>query len=79
MNTQRPALQNVKVRQAIEYAVDKRAFQLAAGGTQGGDLATTLITPGIPGRQDYDLYPAPAVGRRRQGQGPAVAGRRRPT
>jgi peptide/nickel transport system substrate-binding protein len=62
MNTQRPALKNVKVRQAIEYAVDKRAFQLAAGGTQGGDLATTLITPGIPGRQDYDLYQAPASG-----------------
>ena len=62
MNTQRRASKNVKVRQAIEYAVDKRAFQLAAGGTQGGDLATTLITPGIPGRQDYDLYPAPASG-----------------
>jgi peptide/nickel transport system substrate-binding protein len=42
--------------------VDKRAFQLAAGGTQGGDLASTLITPGIPGRQDYDLYSAPASG-----------------
>jgi peptide/nickel transport system substrate-binding protein len=62
INTQRPGLDNVKVRQAIEYAVDKRAFQLAAGGTQGGDLATTLITPGIPGRQDYDLYHASASG-----------------
>jgi peptide/nickel transport system substrate-binding protein len=62
MNTQRPTLQDVRVRQAIEYAVDKRAFQLAAGGSQGGDLASTLITPGIPGRQDYDLYPAPASG-----------------
>jgi peptide/nickel transport system substrate-binding protein len=62
MNTQRPGLSNLKVRQAIEYAVDKRAFQLAAGGTQGGDLATTLITPGIPGRQEYKLYSAPATG-----------------
>jgi peptide/nickel transport system substrate-binding protein len=62
MNTRRPGLDNVKVRQAIEYAVDKRAFQLAAGGTQGGDLATTLITPGIPGRQQYQLYSAPATG-----------------
>jgi peptide/nickel transport system substrate-binding protein len=62
MNTQRPGLSNLKVRQAIEYAVDKRAFQLAAGGTQGGDLATTLITPGIPGRQEYNLYSAPATG-----------------
>jgi peptide/nickel transport system substrate-binding protein len=62
INTQRPGLSDLKVRQAIEYAVDKRAFQLAAGGTQGGDLATTLITPGIPGRQDYDLYQAPDSG-----------------
>lgn len=62
INTQRPRLGDVKVRQAIEYAVDKRAFQLAAGGTQGGDLATTLITPGIPGRQAYNLYPAPSSG-----------------
>jgi peptide/nickel transport system substrate-binding protein len=62
INTQRPGLDDVKVRQAIEYAVDRRAFQLAAGGTQGGDLASTLITPGIPGREDYDLYPAPASG-----------------
>jgi peptide/nickel transport system substrate-binding protein len=62
MNTQRPGLDDVKVRQAIEYAVDKRAFQLSAGGTQGGDLASTLITPGIPGRQEYNLYPGPASG-----------------
>jgi peptide/nickel transport system substrate-binding protein len=62
MNTQRPQLKDVRVRQAIEYAVDKRAFQLAAGGTQGGELATTLITPGIPGRQEYNLYPAPPEG-----------------
>ncbi len=62
MNNRRPALKDVKVRQAIEYAVDKRAFQLAAGGSQGGELASTLITPGIPGRQDYDLYQAPDTG-----------------
>jgi peptide/nickel transport system substrate-binding protein len=62
MNTQRPGLSDVRVRRAVEYAVDKRAFQLAAGGTQGGDLASTLITPGIPGRQQYDLYPAPPSG-----------------
>jgi len=62
MNTTRPGLSDVRVRKAIEYAVDKRAFQLAAGGTQGGDLASTLITPGIPGRQGYDLYSAPASG-----------------
>jgi peptide/nickel transport system substrate-binding protein len=57
INTQRPALKDVSVRQAIEYAVDKHAFQISAGGPTGGDLATTLITPGIAGRVDYNLYP----------------------
>ena len=62
INNRRPGLGDVRVRQAIEYAVDKRAVQLAAGGSQGGDLASTLITPGIPGRQEYDAYPAPDTG-----------------
>ena len=51
LNNRRPGLKDVQVRQAIEYAVDKRAFQLASGGAQGGELASTLITPGIPGRR----------------------------
>ncbi|MFI6070748.1 ABC transporter substrate-binding protein [Actinoplanes sp. NPDC051343] len=62
INTQRPVLKNPKVRQAIEYAVDKHAFQIAAGGPTGGDLATTLITPGIAGRADYNLYPTDPAG-----------------
>jgi len=58
LNTRRPLLKDLRVRQAIEYAVDKKAVQIAAGGSVGGDLATTLITPGIAGRVAYDLYPA---------------------
>jgi peptide/nickel transport system substrate-binding protein len=58
MNTQRGALKDLKVRQAIEYAVDPKAFIIAQGGSQAAIRATTLITPGIPGRVDYDLYPA---------------------
>lgn len=53
---------NPKIRQAIEYAVDKQAFQTASGGQIAGATATTLITPGIAGRQEYDLYPAGANG-----------------
>ncbi|WP_027344197.1 ABC transporter substrate-binding protein [Hamadaea tsunoensis] len=59
INTTRPGLTDVKVRQAINYAVDKKAFLVAAGGTLGGDYASTLITPGIAGRAQYDLYPTP--------------------
>ena len=62
INTQRGPLKDLKVRQAVEYAVDKKAFQVTAGGAIGGDLASTLITPGIPGRADYNLYPADASG-----------------
>jgi peptide/nickel transport system substrate-binding protein len=58
MNTQRGALKDVKVRQALEYAIDRNAFIAASGGAISGSPATTLITPGISGRQPYDLYPA---------------------
>lgn len=58
MNTQRGALKDVKVRQALEYAIDRKAFIAASGGAISGSSATTLITPGIAGRQQYDLYPA---------------------
>ncbi|MGW5189326.1 ABC transporter substrate-binding protein [Kribbella sp. NPDC004138] len=63
MNTKRPALSNPEVRKAIEYAVDKQAFQVASGGPEyGGEIASTLITPGIDGYNKYDLYQAPPAG-----------------
>ncbi|WP_432838568.1 ABC transporter substrate-binding protein [Dactylosporangium sp. CA-092794] len=58
LNAQRGALSDVRVRQALEYAVDRRAVIIAQGGPGAAVKASTLITPGIPGRQDYDLYPA---------------------
>lgn len=62
INTEREGLDDVQVRQAIQYAVDKQAFQVASGGETGGAIATTLITPGIEGREDYDLYEAEPSG-----------------
>ncbi|GAA1567373.1 ABC transporter substrate-binding protein [Kribbella sancticallisti] len=63
MNNKRPALSNPEVRKAIQYAVDKQAVQVAEGGPEfGGEIATTLITPGIDGYSKYDLYPAPPQG-----------------
>jgi peptide/nickel transport system substrate-binding protein len=58
INTQRDALADVRVRRALEYAVDRKAFILAQGGELAATKATTLITPGTPGRVDFDLYPA---------------------
>ncbi|MEO7017512.1 MAG: ABC transporter substrate-binding protein [Leifsonia sp.] len=57
LNTQHGALKDLKVRQAIQYAVDKKSFIIASGGAEAATAATTLITPGIPGRVDYNLYP----------------------
>ncbi|GAA3122560.1 peptide/nickel transport system substrate-binding protein [Kribbella aluminosa] len=63
MNTKRPALSNPAVRKAIEYAVDKQAVQVAQGGPEfGGEIASTLITPGMDGYNKYDLYQAPPAG-----------------
>ncbi|WIX98896.1 ABC transporter substrate-binding protein [Amycolatopsis mongoliensis] len=64
LNTQRGTLTNPEVRQAFQYAVDKAAYQVASAGSAqlAGDVATTLITPGLQGREQYDLYPAPPSG-----------------
>jgi peptide/nickel transport system substrate-binding protein len=62
INVQSPKLQKLQVRQALEYAVNREAVIFASGGTIAADPATTLITPGIAGRQQYDLYPAGPAG-----------------
>ena len=45
-----------RVREAILYATDREAYRTAAGGEIAGGYASTLITPGISGREQYDLY-----------------------
>ncbi|MFD9889388.1 ABC transporter substrate-binding protein [Amycolatopsis sp. NPDC059027] len=64
LNTQRGKLTDPKVRKAFQYAVDKAAYQVASAGSArlAGDIATTLITPGIAGREQFDLYPAKPEG-----------------
>jgi peptide/nickel transport system substrate-binding protein len=53
-----PPLDNIECRKAIQYAMDRTSYQAAYGGQfAGGDLATTLLPPNIPGYQAYDLYP----------------------
>jgi peptide/nickel transport system substrate-binding protein len=62
LNTESSALNNVEVRKALQYAVDKNAYRISRGGEIAGDFASTLITPGIPGRDEYDLYEADSSG-----------------
>jgi peptide/nickel transport system substrate-binding protein len=58
INSTVPPLDNIECRKATEYAMDRTSYQTAYGGQfAGGDLATTLIPPTIPGHIDFDLYP----------------------
>ena len=54
-------LDNIDCRKAIQYAMDRTSYQTAYGGAfSGGELATTIMPPMIPGYQKFDLYPAGA-------------------
>jgi peptide/nickel transport system substrate-binding protein len=54
-------LDNIECRKAVLYAADRTGYQAAYGGpVAGGDIATTVLPPQIPGYQEYDLYPAGA-------------------
>jgi peptide/nickel transport system substrate-binding protein len=59
INPQIAPLDNVECRRAVIYATDKIAYQSAQGGdVAGGDIATTVIPPLVPGYKKADPYPA---------------------
>jgi peptide/nickel transport system substrate-binding protein len=58
LNTTSNALSDVKVRQAINYAIDKSSIQVAAGGGQLATMASTILVPSMLGRKDFNLYPS---------------------
>lgn len=53
------AVQNLKVRQAIEYAVNKVAVGQVYGGPDLNTPASQILMPGDQGYQQFDLYPTP--------------------
>ncbi|MFC7530347.1 ABC transporter substrate-binding protein [Actinoplanes sp. GCM10030250] len=54
-------LDKIDCRKAIEYAADRTGYQTAYGGPlAGGDIATSVLPPMIPGYQKVDLYSAGA-------------------
>jgi peptide/nickel transport system substrate-binding protein len=58
-----PPLDNIECRKAIMYGMDHKSYQTAYGGEfAGGELATTIMPPQIPGYEDFDLYPAGETG-----------------
>jgi peptide/nickel transport system substrate-binding protein len=57
MNTQQPPFDDPKVRQAVNYAVDRTALQRIYGGLM--TPTENILPPGMPGYQKFDppLYP----------------------
>jgi peptide/nickel transport system substrate-binding protein len=55
------AIADVRVRQAVNYAIDKVAYRDAVAGqfAPNGELASTILAPGSLGYRPYDLYPTP--------------------
>lgn len=62
LNTKKAPLDQVKVRQAINYAVDKEAYRTALGGRFVGDFASTIVAPSLVGHRDFDTYKAAPTG-----------------
>jgi peptide/nickel transport system substrate-binding protein len=62
LNSDVAPLDNVHCRKAVEYAYDRTGYQRAYGGATGGEIATNLLPPVIPGAQQFDPYPSPNNG-----------------
>ncbi|HEY3503522.1 MAG TPA: ABC transporter substrate-binding protein [Actinocatenispora sp.] len=60
INTQR--VTDLKVRQALNYAIDRGAYLQARGGTITGEPATAILSPLTIGYEKYDPYPGGAHG-----------------
>jgi peptide/nickel transport system substrate-binding protein len=55
MNAKEPPFDDVKVRQAVNYAVDPRALERIYAGQLTG--SQQILPPGMPGHEEYELYP----------------------
>jgi peptide/nickel transport system substrate-binding protein len=55
------AIADARVRQAVNYAIDKVAYRdaIAERWAATGELASTIMAPGSLGYRPYELYPTP--------------------
>lgn len=56
MNTEHAPFDDLKVRQAVNYAVNGEALERIYAGTLAAEQQ--ILPPGIPGYEELDLYPA---------------------
>ena len=59
LNSDVAPLDNIHCRKAVLYAADRVGYQRAYGGATGGEIATNILPPVIPGAEQFDLYPSP--------------------
>ena len=64
LNTAKPPFDNLNVRKAVNYVLDRNAMRLTRGGAIDGKIATHFIDPGFgnngfvqAGGEKYDPYP----------------------
>jgi peptide/nickel transport system substrate-binding protein len=55
MNTQEAPFDDVKVRQAVNYAIDSKALERIYAGQIKG--TQQILPPGMPGYEQFELYP----------------------
>jgi peptide/nickel transport system substrate-binding protein len=56
LNTRLPPFDDVRVRRALNYAVDRRAFARSAGGPLRGEPTCQVLPPSFPGYRRYCPY-----------------------
>jgi peptide/nickel transport system substrate-binding protein len=64
LNYQDPPFDDLKVRQAVNYAIDPEALARIFGGRLNPDQQ--ILPPGMPGYEEYELYPGPDVEKAKQ-------------
>ena len=64
MNNTTPPFNDVRVRQAVNYAIDPAALNRIFGGRL--HPSQTILPPGMPGYTDYKLYPGPDLDKAKQ-------------
>ncbi|NKZ05504.1 ABC transporter substrate-binding protein [Actinomadura latina] len=62
LNTTKPPFDDPKIRQAMQYAIDKEAYRTAHGGSGVGDLAGSYLPPAMTGGQAQDVFHTPPTG-----------------